>query len=85
MANDKPFFIIGSKGKFATCYQGRDYLPPIELDDLSVEPIENLKYRSYKEYLNEMEIDQLKGRIVYLQNKLNLYLDKKKSKYNIYK
>lgn len=29
---NKPFCIIGSVGRFATCYEARGYLPPIEIN-----------------------------------------------------
>jgi len=86
MANEsnQPFCIFGSKGRFYRGYEERGYLPALvitdELLEATMSPWEKEDWKD-KELIKRVklqgiEIQQLRGELLFLRNKLNEHLDK---------
>ena len=82
MPSDQIFSIRGSKGRFATCYEIKGYLPPLELPEAQSEipiiPLSNkdvlvkmAKVLAESRYWNKKTVELFKS-----------HLDKKKGKYD---
>lgn len=67
----QPFCIIGSRGRFATCFEDRGYLPALEPppSEALVEPSVPKAGGGYSQLLREM--NQLKGTLNFLEGKIN--------------
>lgn len=76
MANNQPFYICGSKGKFHPSY--RFYLPALEDREEQTAPIEKDTEWTSRQW---DAVNQLKAQILHLQNKLNEHLDRSKKKH----
>ena len=68
------FSIIGSKGKFAECYQTRRYLPPLPHIDIRQKPPQDVEVRYIHHNVNDTrrvfaKLNALDGAIKYLLDK----------------